>query len=126
MYCLSDGHQNLNSARTLAFTVLVVMQLLHAFTCRSETLSLGQLGLFTNKSLLWAAGGSLVLQMIILLNPWTLALFDAQPLTFRQWGLALGLGILPFLLMEGEKMLRQVSGKSQASLGQVSGKSKQV
>jgi hypothetical protein len=53
------------------------------------------------------------LQVIILLNPWTLALFDAQPLTFHQWGLALSLGILPFLILEGEK---QVWGKSRASL----------
>ena len=80
-----------------------------------------QLGVLSNKSLLLASGGSLALQVIILLNPWALALFDAQPLTFHQWGLALGLGILPFLIMEGRK---HVWGQSQASLGQVSGKSK--
>jgi hypothetical protein len=59
----------------------------------------------------------------MLLTPWTRALFDAQPLTFHQWVLTLGLGILPFLIMEGEKTLRQVWGKSQASPEQVSGKS---
>jgi Ca2+-transporting ATPase len=99
--------------------VLVVTQLLHAFTCRSETLSLMQLGVGTNKSLLWASGGSLALQALMLLTPWTRALFDAQPLTVHQWGLALGLGILPFLIMEGEKTVRQVWGKSQASPRQV-------
>jgi Ca2+-transporting ATPase len=109
LYCLSESQQDLNSARTLAFTVLVITQLMHAFTCRSETLSLMQLGGLSNKSLLLASGGSLALQVIILLNPWTRALFDAQPLTFQQWGLALGLGILPFLILEGEK---QVWGKS--------------
>jgi Ca2+-transporting ATPase len=123
LYCLSESPQDLNSARTLAFTVLVVTQLLHAFTCRSETLSLMQLGVGTNKSLLWASGGSLALQALMLLTPWTRALFDAQPLTFHQWVLTLGLGILPFLIMEGEKTLRQVWGKSQASPEQVSGKS---
>jgi Ca2+-transporting ATPase len=91
LYCLSKSQQDLNSARTLAFTVLVITQLMHAFTCRSETLSLMQFGVFSNKSLLLASGGSLALQVSILLNPWTLALFDAQPLTFHQWGLAIDL-----------------------------------
>ena len=56
LYCLSESPQDLNSARTLAFTVLVITQLMHAFTCRSETLSLMQLGVLSNKSLLLAPG----------------------------------------------------------------------
>lgn len=69
LYCLSESPQDLNSARTLAFTVLVITQLRHAFTCHSETLSLMQLGVLSNKSLLLASGGSLVLQALMLLNP---------------------------------------------------------
>jgi hypothetical protein len=49
-------------------------------------------------------------------RPSALALFDAEPLTFHQWGLALGLGTLPFLILEGGK---QVWGTSRASPGPV-------
>jgi len=38
----------------VAFTVMVVVQLVQAFNCRSDRFSLSQLGIGTNRPLLWA------------------------------------------------------------------------
>jgi len=43
-YSLYGLHQEVEQARTVAFTVMVVAQLVHAFNCRSERLSLFQVG----------------------------------------------------------------------------------
>ena len=107
VYCLYGMDQNLERARTLTFTVLVLAQLFHAFNCRSDRRSLFAIGLWTNKSLLWAVAGSAVLQATIILNPWTQEVFKAAPLNPEQWALAFGLGVLPLLAMESWKAARR-------------------
>ncbi|MEK6525628.1 MAG: cation-translocating P-type ATPase C-terminal domain-containing protein, partial [Nitrospirota bacterium] len=97
----------LERARTLTFTVLVLAQLFHAFNCRSDRRSLFAIGLWTNKSLLWAVAGSALLQAAIILNPWTQEVFKAAPLNPEHWALAFGLGVLPLLAMESWKVARR-------------------
>jgi len=98
------GHR-LETARTLTFTVLVFAQLAHAFNCRSDRYSLFRIGWGTNPKLLWAVGGSALLQIVITLHPLTREVFRVGGLTAADWGLALGLGLLPLLAMEGWKQL---------------------
>jgi Ca2+-transporting ATPase len=107
VYCLYGMDQNLERARTLTFTVLVLAQLFHAFNCRSDRRSLFAIGLWTNKSLLWAVAGSALLQAAIILNPWTQEVFKAAPLNPEHWALAFGLGVLPLLAMESWKVARR-------------------
>ena len=68
-YSLYVMHQDLAQARTVAFTVMVVAQLVHAFNCRSERLSLFQLGIGTNRALLGAILISLAVQATVLTLP---------------------------------------------------------
>jgi Ca2+-transporting ATPase len=104
-----DG--DLQEARTVAFLVMVMAQLFHAFNCRSDRYSLFTLGLGTNKSLLWATGGSVLLQAGILISPWTRPVFDGAPFDPRHWLLAVGLGVLPLLAMEVWKAATRRKGK---------------
>ena len=99
-FCLYGMDRDLDRARSLTFTILVVLQLFHAFNCRSQRLSLFTLGVGTNKPLLWAVGASAALQALILVLPWARDVFKVAPFDPEHWVLALGLGILPVVGME--------------------------
>ena len=105
-YCLYVMQDGLTQARTVAFTVLVVAQLFHAFNCRSDRQSIFSLGVFTNRSLVWGVAGSMALQAAILLTPWSRAVFDVAALDSLHWLLALGLGLMPLVAMETWKAMR--------------------
>ena len=106
-YSLYGLHQEVEQARTVAFTVMVVGQLVHAFNCRSERLSLFQLGVGTNRALVWAFLLSLVVQVAVLTVPAVAPIFKVAPLPIEGWALIGAMGILPFLLMELMKVLRR-------------------
>jgi Ca2+-transporting ATPase len=106
-YCLYGLHLELDQARTVAFTVMVVVQLVHGFNCRSERLSLFQLGLGTNRVLVWAFLLSLVVQVAVLTVPAAGSIFKVAPLPIEVWLLMGAMGVMPFLIMEAIKLLRR-------------------
>ena len=109
-YSLYGLHQEVDQARTVAFTVMVIAQLVHAFNCRSERLSLFQVGLWTNRPLLLAFSLSLGIQVAILTIPAAAPVFKIAPLPIEAWVLTGAMGFLPFLLMELIKALRRQRG----------------
>ena len=106
-YSLYGLHQELDQARTVAFTVMVVAQLVHVFNCRSQRLSLFQLGVGTNRALVWAFLLSLVVQVAVLTVPVVRPIFKVAPLPIEDWLLMGAMGVLPFLIMEAIKLLRR-------------------
>jgi Ca2+-transporting ATPase len=97
-WSVDDGEASV--ARTMAFTTLVFVQLLHAFSCRHERYSLFQIGMTTNVPLLLAVVFSALLQLLILLVPWGQEIFKATALTSEHWQIMAGLSLVPFVLME--------------------------
>ena len=87
--------------------MMVVAQLAHAFNCRSERLSLFQLGLGTNRALVWAFLLSFVAQVAVLTVPAIATIFKVAPLPIEDWVLMGAMGLLPFLIMEAIKVLRR-------------------
>jgi Ca2+-transporting ATPase len=75
----------------VAFATLVVSELVRAFTVRSERLSVFQIGILTNRWMLWAAGSSLLLLLAVIYIPFFDPIFNTVPLTWQDW-----LAILPF------------------------------
>jgi Ca2+-transporting ATPase len=106
-YSLYGLHQELDQARTVAFTVLVVAQLVHVFNCRSERLSLFQLGVWTNRPLVWAFLLSLVVQVAVLTVPVVAPIFKVAWVPIEDWVLMGAAGVLPFMIMESIKWLRR-------------------
>ncbi len=106
-YSLYGLHQELDQARTVAFTVLVVAQLVHVFNCRSERLSLFQLGVWTNRPLVWAFLVSLVVQVAVLTVPAVAPIFKVAWVPIEDWVLMGAAGLLPFVIMESIKWLRR-------------------
>ena len=106
-YSLYGLHQEVEQARTVAFTTMVVAQLVHAFNCRSERLSLFQVGMWTNRPLLLAFSLSLGIQIAVLTIPAAASIFKVAPLPIEDWALMGAMGFLPFPLMELMKALRR-------------------
>ncbi|MDP3090942.1 MAG: cation-translocating P-type ATPase [Nitrospira sp.] len=106
-YSLYGLHQGLDQARTVAFTVMVVAQLVHAFNCRSDRWSLFQLGFGTNRALVWAVLLSLAVQIVVLTVPAVSPVVKVAPLPIEDWELMGAAGVLPFVIMEAIKWLRR-------------------
>jgi Ca2+-transporting ATPase len=108
VYSLYGWHQTVEQARTVAFTVMVVVQLVHAFNCRSERLSLFQVGLGTNRTLLWAVLLSLVMQLAVLTVPAAWPIFKVAPLPIENWGLMAAMVLLPLIIVEAVKWIKRL------------------
>lgn len=106
-YSLYGLHQDVEQARTVAFTVLVVVQLVHAFNCRSERWSLFQVGVATNRPLLLAVILSFGIQAAVLTIPVAAPIFKVASLPIEDWILMGATGILPFVIMEAVKGWRR-------------------
>lgn len=76
-------------ARTMAFATLVFCQLFHVYDCRSEILTIFELGFFTNKYLLLATGCSALMQAAVIHLPPLGAVFGTVPLGLTEWAIVL-------------------------------------
>jgi Ca2+-transporting ATPase len=113
-YSLFIWKQPIDQARTVAFTVMVAAQLVHAFNCRSDRWSLFHMGVTTNHALIWAVVASLALQVGILTIPFVGPIFKVAPLPIEDWELMLAMALLPLAIVEGGKWVRRkkASGSS--------------
>ncbi|MDH5626303.1 MAG: cation-translocating P-type ATPase, partial [Nitrospira sp.] len=106
-YSLYGLRQDVEEARTVAFTVLVIVQLVHAVNCRSERWSLFQVGVTTNRPLLLAVILSFGIQVAVLTVPAAAPIFKVVPLPIEDWVLMGATGLLPFVIMEAIKQWRR-------------------
>ncbi|MDO8446624.1 MAG: cation-translocating P-type ATPase [Deltaproteobacteria bacterium] len=107
LYVLKVRGEDISSARTVAFSVLVFSQLFHALDCRSEKESIWELGLFTNKFLLLAVAASIALQIMLHHFDITNRIFKTQPLGTFDMVFSLGIATIPMLVIEGWKVLKR-------------------
>ncbi len=96
--CALSG--DLDRARTVAFSVMVVSQLFHSFNCRNARLSLFKVGVFANKKLLLATGLSLAMQIAIVYTPYLENVFKVTPLDLKDWITVFGFSSFTFVIME--------------------------
>ncbi len=113
-YALYGLKQNLDQARTVAFTVMVVVQLVHAFNCRSDRYSVFSLGVRSNPALMWAFLASLAIQVAVLTLPAVAPLFKAAALPLEDWALMIAVGLLPLAIVETVKLVRRRQGTDEA------------
>ena len=111
-WALSNYNQDLVMARTVAFTTLVIVELVMAYACRSERYPLIKLGIFTNRSLVWATLTSLVLMLVVLYIPFLQPIFKTYPLGMKDWTIILLLSLIPIVTGEIYKMVANKITKS--------------
>ena len=93
--------------QTIVFTVLCLSQLGHALAIRSEKRSLFQMGLFSNKPLLYSVLLTVGLQLAVIYLPWCNKVFRTAPLAPRELLIAFALSTVVFLAVEVEKLARR-------------------
>lgn len=93
----------LAGGQTMAFMVMALSQVLQAYNMRSEH-SLFKIGVFSNRQLNWAALLSIALVLLVLFTPLSVA-FGLIKLTPKLYFIALGLILVPLIIMEGSKAL---------------------
>ena len=93
---------DISGGQTMAFMVLAVSQLVHAFNMRT-TRPLSTIGMFSNHKLNWAVLASLALTCFVLFTPAHIA-FGLMILPVKMYVVAAGLSIMPLLVMELSKL----------------------
>ena len=88
--------------RTMAFVALGLLELAHSFNVKSEE-SIFKVGIFKNKYLVGAFLLGAILQVVVAIIPPIASLFKLVPLEPVQWGLVIGISILPIIIIEIQK-----------------------
>ena len=94
---------NIASAQTMAFIVLALSQVLHAYNMRSKH-SIFHIGVFSNRKLNIAAAAAIVLIAIVVFTPVSIA-FGLTYLPVRFYLAALALSLVPLPIMELAKII---------------------
>ncbi|MCA1782621.1 MAG: cation-transporting P-type ATPase [Dermatophilaceae bacterium] len=96
----------LEVARTSALTTLVIAQAFYLLNMRFLATSSLRVELFTTNRVAWVSISVLiVLQLLFVYTPALQTVFDAAPLQPVHWLVAVGAGVVVFLLVEAEKAL---------------------
>ncbi|HWT74577.1 MAG TPA: calcium-translocating P-type ATPase, PMCA-type [Mobilitalea sp.] len=113
---IGDGNSGVRAAyipwvgRTMAFAVLSLSQLFHSFNMRSDY-SLSEIGIFSNKQLVYSFIICTFLQMSVIMIPPLAKVFQVVPLSFRQWAITLFLSFVPIIVVELQKKMNLYTGK---------------
>ncbi|MBL7051569.1 MAG: calcium-translocating P-type ATPase, SERCA-type [Nanoarchaeota archaeon] len=95
---------SLDTARTVAFTTLIMFELFLVFSCRSDTSSLFKLK--NNIYLIGAVFLSLILHLLLIYTPLSVY-FSLTALTFQDWILIVPLASIGFLFFEIKKFVKR-------------------
>lgn len=99
--------QGLGEARDLAFTTVVLSELLRALAARDEARTAWELGLLTNGRLLAVVGLTVVTQLGMHLIPPLRAPFGLAPFDLAAAALSLGVALAPVSILELAKVARR-------------------
>lgn len=91
-------------ARTMAFTLFSVGEIIRALAFRSERLPFFKIGLFSNKFLLLSLAASIALSLAAMYTP-LYNLFGLTPPTLSELSLALLYSVIPMIVIEAGKLL---------------------
>jgi len=108
----------LAAARTAAINVIVLVQTVYLFNCRSLNHSVFAIGLFTNG---WTIAGSLAMmgaQLLFTYAPVMNRLFHTAPIQGESWLRIVGVAAMAFVAVEFEKWIRFGRGRGERSIAE--------
>ena len=80
---------NIHTCRTMTLATLVLSQLIHVFECKSESKTLFQINLLSNKYLLLSVISSIAMILGIMYVPFLQNIFKTTPINLIQWGIVI-------------------------------------
>ncbi|HNO30990.1 MAG TPA: cation-translocating P-type ATPase, partial [Anaerolineales bacterium] len=100
---------DVQTAETMAFVTLSMAELFRAYTVRSERASIFRIGVFSNRYMQYAVGLSVGLLLLVTGLPFLQPIFNTHFLSIQEWGLVIGLALVPAIAEEVTKFfLRRV------------------
>lgn len=112
---LSHG-QTVDAARTVVVNVIIFVELVYLFNCRSLHRPALSRGFFGNRWAFVGAGVMLVAQVLFTYLPVMNRLFQAAPITAGAWLRVVGVAAAVFIIVEIEKWLRYGRGRAEQAL----------
>jgi Ca2+-transporting ATPase len=103
-WALEEG-MSLPKIQTLIFTLVVMSCMFNAFNWRSDRISVFSLGIFTNRSLIYAVLSTVFLQLAAIYIPFMQTAFRTVPLSLSDWGMIIPLASTTLIVMEITKYL---------------------
>lgn len=95
----------LDHARTIAFTLFVVYQLVNVLNCRSFDQSIFKIKFFENKNLLLAITASFILHVAVVYVPFLQGFFHTVPLSLNDWAIIIPSAFTILIVDEVRKYL---------------------
>lgn len=92
-------------ARTIAFTTLILAELLRAYSSRSDKFSLFKIGFFTNMTMVYATLFSFALLLCVLYIPFLQPIFNTFALGLLEWEIVLTYAFIPLVAGELYKVI---------------------
>ncbi|XP_078687863.1 calcium-transporting ATPase type 2C member 1-like isoform X1 [Branchiostoma floridae x Branchiostoma belcheri] len=96
---------------TMTFTCFVFFDMFNALSSRSQTKSIFKIGLFTNRVFLYAVGGSIIGQLLVIYFPPLQRVFQTEALRFEDIVLLVALTSTVFIASEVKKLIQNVQTK---------------
>jgi Ca2+-transporting ATPase len=91
--------------QSMAFCTLVYDELLRAWTARSRTRNIWQMGLFTNPWLLIGLVATAVTQFALVQIPFMQRLLRVESMDWQHWGMIFALALVPTVVIEIGKLI---------------------
>ena len=92
-------------AQTMVFTLIVISMMFNAFNWRSERQSVFSIGLLSNRTLIYAVGSTILLQLMVLYIPSLNGHFNTVPLSMADWFFILLLASTTLIFVETAKYI---------------------
>lgn len=104
MWALKRYPDNLVMARTITFVTLISIELLRAYSSRSQRFSIFKLGVFSNKTLVYGTSFSMLLMLLVVYVPFLQPIFHTQALGISEWMIVLTFAFIPLIVGEVYKI----------------------
>lgn len=98
---------NIEESRSIAFTTLILAELLRSYSTRSDTHTIFEIGLFSNMTLVYGTLFSFALTLAVVYIPFLQPIFDTFPMGFSDWRIVLTFAFIPLIVGEVFKVLRR-------------------
>ena len=98
--------EGLHHARTMAFSTLIICELLRAYSSRSIDKTVFEIGVFTNKKLVIATAFSFLLMLVVIYVPVLNDAFGLMDLGPREIAVVLGSALIPLVAGEIQKKVK--------------------
>ena len=105
-FVYQSNDANLPQARTVTFAITAFSQLFFAIGCRSQRLTMPELGLYSNPYLFGAIAISGFLQLSVMMLPFMQPVFKVTEHSWQNWLIVCMLALVPVTISELGKLLR--------------------